>query len=56
MTQFQSLALQAGSSLTTFADLPDLYSQMGEALTLDREEQDFKPIGELVDNYVCKLD
>ena len=56
LTQFQSLALQAGSSLTTFADLPDLYSQMGEALTLDREEQDFKPIGELVDNYVRKLD
>ena len=28
----------------------------GRSLTLDREEQDFKPIGELVDNYVCKLD
>lgn len=55
LTQFQSLALQAGSSLTTFADLPDLYSKMGEALTLDREDQDFKPIGELVDNYVRKL-
>ena len=56
LTQFQSLALQAGSSLTTFADLPDLYGKMGEALTLDREEQDFKPIGELVDNYVRRLD
>ena len=56
LTQFQSLALQAGSRLTTFADLPDLYSQMGEALTLDREEQDFKPIGELVDNYIRRLD
>lgn len=56
LTQFQSLALQAGSALTTFADLPDLYSQMGEALTLDREEQDFKPIGELVDNYIRRLD
>lgn len=56
LTQFQSLALQAGSSLTTFADLPGLYSQMGEALTLDREEQDFKPIGELVDNYIRRLD
>lgn len=56
LTQFQSLALQAGSSLTTFADLPDLYSRMGEALTLDREEQDFKPIGELVDNYIRRLD
>lgn len=55
LTKFQSLAFQAGSSLTTFADLPDLYSKMGEALTLDREAQDFKPIGELVDNYVRKL-
>lgn len=56
LTQFQSLALQAGSSLTTFADLPDLYGKMGEALTLDREEPDFKPIGELVDNYIRRLD
>ena len=56
LTKFQSLALQAGSSLTTFADLPDLYSKMGEALTLDREKQDFKPIGELVDNYIRRLD
>lgn len=56
LTRFQSLALQAGSALTTFADLPDLYSQMGEALTLDREEQDFKPIGELVDDYIRRLD
>ena len=56
VTQFQCLALQAGSAQTTFADLPELYSRMGEALTLDREEQDFKQIGELVDNYVRKLD
>lgn len=55
LTKFQSLAFQAGSSLTTFADLPDLYSKMGEVLTLDREDQDFKPIGELVDTYVRKL-
>lgn len=56
LTQFQSLALQAGSAQTTFADLPDLYSRMGEALTFDPEEQDFKPIGELVDDYVRHLD
>ena len=55
LTQFQSLALQAGSNLTTFSDLPDLYSRMGEALALDREGCDFKPIGELIDNYVRKL-
>ena len=56
LTKFQSLALQAGSSLTTFADLPNLYSQMGEALTLDREEDDFRPIGTLIDDYVRRLD
>lgn len=56
LTKFQSLALQAGSSVTTFADLPALYDQMGEALTLDREEQDFKSIGELVDDYIRRLD
>lgn len=56
LTRFQSLALQAGSALTAFADLPDLYSQMGEALTLDREGQDFRSIGELVDTYIRKLD
>ena len=55
LTRFQELSIQAADSLTTFADLPDLYSKMGEALTLDREDQDFKPIGELVDNYVRKL-
>ena len=56
LTRFQSLALQAGSALTTFADLPELYSQMGESLTLDREKQDFRPIGELVDDYIRNLD
>ena len=56
LTRFQELSIQAAGSLTTFADLPDLYSKMGEALTLDRDEQDFKPIGELVDTYIRKLD
>lgn len=56
LTRFQELSIQAAGNLTTFADLPDLYSKMGEALTLDREEDDFKPIGELVDSYVRRLD
>lgn len=56
LARVQGIAVQITSNLTTFADLSDLYSQMGEALTLDREEQDFKPIGELVDNYIRKLD
>ena len=56
LTRFQELSIQAASNLTTFADLPDLYSKMGEALTLDREEDDFRPIGTLIDDYVRKLD
>ena len=56
LTRFQSLAMQAAGALTTFDDLPEIYSQMGEALTLDLEEQDFKPIGELVDDYIRTLD
>lgn len=56
LARVQGIAVKITSSLTTFADLPDLYSQMGEALTLDRDEQDFKPIGELVDTYIRKLD
>ena len=56
LTRFQELSIQAASSLTTFADLPDLYSKMGEALTLDREEADFRSIGTLIDDYVRRLD
>lgn len=56
LARFQGLAMQASSSITTFADLPDLYSQMGEALTLDREERDFQPIGDLIDDYIRRLE
>lgn len=56
LSQVQSLALQMAGSLTTYDDLPELWSRMGEALTLDREKQDFKPIGELVDDYIRNLD
>lgn len=56
LARFQELAFRSVEESTTFADLPDLYSKMGEALTLDREDQDFKPIGELVDNYIRRLD
>lgn len=56
LARVQGIAVQIANSLTTFADLPALYDQMGEALTLDREEQDFKSIGELVDDYIRRLD
>lgn len=56
LARVQGIAVQIASSLTVFSDLPDLYSKMGEALTLDRGESDFQPIGQLVDDYVCHLD
>ena len=49
LVRFRELAFRSVEESTTFADLPELYDQMGEVLTLDREEQDFKPIGDLVD-------
>lgn len=56
LARVQGIAVQITSSLTTFADLPDLYSQMGEALTLDRGEPDFQSIGQLANDYVRHLD
>ena len=56
LARVQGIAVQIASGLTVFSDLPDLYSKMGEALTLDRGESDFQPIGQLVDDYVCHLD
>ena len=56
LAKFQGLALRAAGSLTAFEDLADLYSQMGEALNLTREEQDFQPIGALVEDYIRDLD
>lgn len=56
LARFRELAFRSVEESTTFADLPALYDQMGEALTLDREEQDFKSIGELVDDYIRRLD
>lgn len=56
LARVQGIAVQIASSLTVFSDLPDLYSKMGEALTLDRGESDFQPIGTLIDDYVRRLD
>ena len=56
LVRFRELAFRSVEESTTFADLPELYDQMGEVLTLDREEQDFKPIGELIDNYIRRID
>lgn len=53
LTRCQSLALKiAGAS---YDELPELYSQMGEAMTLGRNHEDFKSIWELTEAYICDL-
>lgn len=56
LQRFQSLALQAASGATAYEDLNGLYSRMGEALCLEKEDRDFAPIGELVQRYVSRMD
>ena len=55
LTCFQELAVKAAGTLTTFDDLPELYSQMGEVMSLDRKGDDFQPIEELIDDYIRHL-
>lgn len=55
LVRFQGLAFQAAGSATTFEDLADIYSQMGDVLALDQKGSDFQPIGELVDEYIRNL-
>lgn len=54
LTRFQFYALQ--SSNAAYDDLPELYSQMGEALTLGQNSDDFQSIGELTEEYIRNKD
>ena len=54
LTRFQSLALQSANA--AYDDLPELYSQMGEALTLGQNSDDFQSIGELTEEYIRNKD
>lgn len=56
LRRFQALAMQSASDLTTYEDLTELYTKMGEAMTLERENHDFQPIGELIDDYIRRID
>lgn len=48
--------MQAVGASVSYADLPDLYQQMGEALNVSTEKGDFKSLGECIDDYIRKLD
>lgn len=54
LTRFQSLALESANA--TYDDLPEIYSRMGEALTLGQNSDDFQSIGELTEEYIRDKD
>lgn len=56
LERFQALAIEAAGGATAYADLPGLYDRMGRALDLEDGGEDFQPIGDLVDDYIRRLD
>lgn len=56
LERFQALAIEAAGGATAYNDLPGLYDRMGRALDLDDGGEDFQPIGDLVDDYIRRLD
>lgn len=56
LERFQLLALKAADASTVYDDLLSLYDQMGEAMDIDPADEDFQPIGDLVDDYIRALD
>lgn len=56
LERFQALAFKAVDALTTYEDLSNIYSQMGESMSIEAAHDDFKEIGDLVDDYIRHLD
>lgn len=55
LSRFQSLAMQSCESGTTYSDLSELYEQMGEALNLKTEKEDFTSLATGLDDYIRLL-
>ena len=55
LERFQTLAVQAASPSTSYEDLAGLYGRMGQALDTDHPDEDFTPIGDLIDDYIRNL-
>lgn len=55
LERFQALAIEAAGGATAYNDLPGLYDRMGRALDLEDGGEDFQPIGDLVDDYIRRL-
>lgn len=54
LNRFQSLALESANA--AYDDLPELYSRMGETLTIGKNSPDFQSIGELTEAYIRDKD
>lgn len=55
LKRFQTLATQAVDANTTYDDLPALFEQMGEALNLQTEQEDFTSVSAGIDDYIRSL-
>ena len=56
VSRFQTLAFKSVENFTTYDDLPDIYQQMGEALNLHSEKDDFLTVGDGIKNYIRHMD
>ena len=54
LNRFQALALESANAV--YGDLPELYSRMGETLTIGKNSPDFQSIGELTEAYIRDKD
>lgn len=54
LNRFQALALESANAV--YDDLPELYSRMGETLTIGKNSPDFQSIGELTEAYIRDKD
>ena len=52
----RGLAFHIVDGSTRYADLTDIYEQLGEAINLHSERSDFIPMCDGIDNYIRKLD
>ena len=56
LARARGLAFQIVDGSTRYADLTDIYEQLGEAINLHSERSDFIPMCDGIDNYIRKLD
>ena len=54
--RFQALAFQSVEDSVTYEELPELYEEMGEALNLHTEENDFLNTSDGIDDYIRRKD